>query len=58
MRRCIELAKAAVLSGDEAFGSVLVSSQGEVLFEDHNRAAGGDRTQHPEFTIARGPRTT
>ncbi len=24
-----------------------------VLFEDHNHVAGGDHTQHPEFTLAR-----
>src|SRR5690606_14141973 len=33
--------------------SVLVSDDGEVLFEDHNHVAGGDHTQHPEFAIAR-----
>ncbi len=53
LRRCIELARTAVLSGDEPFGSILVSRQGEVLFKDHNRVAGGDQTQHPEFAIAR-----
>ncbi len=53
LRRCIELARTAVLSGDEPFGSILVSGQGEILFEDHNRVAGGDHTQHPEFAIAR-----
>ena len=53
LRRCIELARTAVMAGDEPFGSVLVSGQGDVLFEDHNRVAGGDRTQHPEFAIAR-----
>src|SRR5699024_1798812 len=35
------------------FGSVLVSADGEVLFEDHNHVASGDHTQHPEFAIAR-----
>lgn len=51
--RCIELATKALATGDEPFGSVLVSSAGEVLFEDHNHVAGGDPTQHPEFAIAR-----
>lgn len=53
LQRCVELAALAVEAGDEPFGSVLVSSTGEVLFEDRNRVAGGDHTQHPEFAIAR-----
>lgn len=53
LKRCVELAKAALESGDEPFGSVLVSADGKVLFEDHNHVAGGDHTQHPEFAIAR-----
>lgn len=53
LRRCVELAASAVEAGDEPFGSVLVSSSGEVLYEDRNRVAGGDHTQHPEFAIAR-----
>jgi len=53
LTRCVELAKAALELGDEPFGSILVSSVGDVLFEDHNHVAGGDHTQHPEFAIAR-----
>jgi len=53
LRRCVELAEMAFDKGDEPFGSVLVSQEGEVLFEDHNHVAGGDHTQHPEFAIAR-----
>lgn len=53
LRRCVELAAEALAAGDEPFGSVLVSSNGQVLFEDHNHVAGGDHTQHPEFAIAR-----
>jgi tRNA(Arg) A34 adenosine deaminase TadA len=53
LRRCIELARIALESGDEPFGSVLVSADGEVLAEDHNRVAGGDHTQHPELALAR-----
>lgn len=53
LRRCVELAKMALDKGDEPFGSVLVSAEGDVLFEDHNHVAGGDHTQHPEFAIAR-----
>ncbi|WP_248926179.1 nucleoside deaminase [Paenibacillus hamazuiensis] len=53
LRRCIELARAALEAGDEPFGSVLVSADGDVLAEDHNHVAGGDHTQHPEFALAR-----
>lgn len=53
LERCVELAEQALEKGDEPFGSILVSAQGEVLFEDHNHVAGGDHTQHPEFAIAR-----
>ncbi|WP_425308445.1 nucleoside deaminase [Ammonicoccus fulvus] len=53
LSRAVELAEQALASGDEPFGSVLVSPDGEVLFEDHNHVAGGDHTQHPEFAIAR-----
>lgn len=53
LERCVELATQAVESGDEPFGSVLVSGSGEVLFEDHNAVSGGDGTQHPELAIAR-----
>lgn len=53
LQRCVELAETALEKGDEPFGSVLVSESGEVLAEDHNRVAGGDHTQHPEFALAR-----
>lgn len=53
LRRCVELARVALEQGDEPFGSVLVSGDGEVLHEDRNRVSGGDRTQHPEFALAR-----
>lgn len=53
LRRCVELAKEAVEAGDEPFGSVLVSADGKVLAEDHNRVKDGDHTQHPEFNLAR-----
>lgn len=53
LTRAVELAEQALLAGDEPFGSVLVSPTGEVLFEDHNRVAAGDHTQHPELAIAR-----
>ncbi|MEV4009313.1 nucleoside deaminase [Nonomuraea angiospora] len=53
LRRCVELAARALEVGDEPFGSVLVSGEGAVLAEDHNRVASGDNTQHPEFALAR-----
>ena len=53
LRRCVELAAAALEAGDEPFGSVLVAADGTVLVEDHNRVAGGDHTRHPEFELAR-----
>lgn len=53
LKRCVELAKEALEAGDEPFGSVLVSADGDVLAEDHNHVAGGDHTQHPEFALAR-----
>ena len=53
LRRCVALARAALESGDEPFGSVLVDAEGRVRFEDSNHVVGGDATQHPEFAIAR-----
>lgn len=53
LRRCVELAAEALAAGDEPFGSVLVAADGEVLAEDRNRVAQGDRTRHPEFALAR-----
>jgi tRNA(Arg) A34 adenosine deaminase TadA len=53
LRRCVELAAEALAAGDEPFGSVLVGPDGRVRGEDHNRVAGGDATQHPEFALAR-----
>lgn len=53
LKRCVELAAEALAAGDAPFGSVLVSAEGKVLFEDRNRIAGGDHTQHPEFAIVR-----
>ncbi|WP_444963605.1 nucleoside deaminase [Nocardiopsis sp. M1B1] len=53
LRRAVDLAEESLEAGDEPFGSVLASGEGTVLFEDRNRVAGGDPTQHPEFAIAR-----
>ena len=53
LAECVDLAREALEDGDEPFGSVLVSADGERLFADRNRVAGGDHTRHPEFEIAR-----
>jgi tRNA(Arg) A34 adenosine deaminase TadA len=53
LRRCVDLAAEALRLGDEPFGSVLVSGDGEVLAEDRNRVSSGDPTLHPEFELAR-----
>ena len=51
--RCVELAEAALATNNDPFGSLIVSAEGKILHEDHNRTAGGDETRHPEFEIAR-----
>jgi len=53
LRRCVDLARESLDAGDEPFGSCLVDRDGIRRFEDRNRVAGGDATQHPEFAIAR-----
>jgi tRNA(Arg) A34 adenosine deaminase TadA len=53
LARCVELAREALESGDEPFGSILVDADGATLFEDRNRVKDGDATRHPEFAIAR-----
>lgn len=53
LRRCVALAEQALDAGDEPFGSVLVSADGEVLFESRNRVSTGDALSHPEFDLAR-----
>ena len=52
LRRSIELATEALEAGDEPFGSVLVASDGQVLYEDRNRASSVDATSHPEIAVA------
>ena len=53
LSRCVELAKIALIKGEQPFGAILVSKEGTILFEGHNHVANGDHTQHPEFAIAR-----
>ena len=52
LRRCVDLAREALLGGDEPFGSLLLDHRGTVRFEDHNRVKDGDATRHPELAIA------
>jgi tRNA(Arg) A34 adenosine deaminase TadA len=51
--RAVDLAEIGMADGNDPFGSVLVSGDGKVLFEDHNHTSSGDHTRHPEFEIAR-----
>lgn len=53
LKRSVELAREALKTGNSPFGSLLVSEEGEILFEDHNRDADGDQTRHPEYAIAK-----
>src|SRR5690625_2408620 len=52
LKRCLSLAEEAVRSGDEAFGSLLVSKEGEVLAEARNRINEKNRLAHPEIKLA------
>jgi len=51
--KAVDLAELAVEKGDQAFGSILVSEAGVILFEGYNEVSSGDHTRHPEFAIAR-----
>ena len=53
LRRCVELATAALAAGDDPFGSVLTDSAGQVLAEARNREhSDQDPTAHPELELA------
>ncbi|MFD9607391.1 nucleoside deaminase, partial [Streptomyces sp. NPDC059970] len=54
LERTVQLAAEALRAGDQPFGSVLVSADGQILAEDRNRVRSlGDSTRHPEFELAR-----
>lgn len=53
LERCLELAEEAVKAGDQAFGSILVSKNGEILAEDRNRIMQLTRLAHPEYALAK-----
>lgn len=50
--RAVELAEEALAGGNDPFGTLIVSSAGEVLYEARNETAGGDETLHPELLVA------
>ena len=52
LRRCLELAKESVESGDEAFGSVLVNEGGEIIAEARNQVNEKTILAHPEIDLA------
>lgn len=52
LQRCVALAKQALDEGNDPFGSLLLSANGDVLFEDYNRTASGNKMLHPELAIA------
>ena len=52
LRRCVALAKQALDKGNDPFGSLLLAANGEVMFEDYNRTAKGNKMLHPELSIA------
>ncbi|KZF03089.1 MULTISPECIES: nucleoside deaminase [unclassified Rhodococcus (in: high G+C Gram-positive bacteria)] len=54
LARAVDLAAEAARTGNDPFGSILVSDGGQLLAEDRNRV--GDRddpTQHPEIALSR-----
>lgn len=51
LRRCLELAKEAVEAGDEAFGSILVNEEGEIIAEARNRVNEKTILAHPEIDL-------
>lgn len=53
LRQAVNLAKKALDHGDQPFGALLVSKDGDVLFSDHNHVKDGDHTRHLEFEIAK-----
>jgi len=58
LRRCVVLARTALEAGDEPFGSLLVSGDGTVLFEDRNRVSAATRRGIPNLPSRNGRRTT
>lgn len=54
LARAVDLAAEAARTGNDPFGSVLVSDSGELLAEDRNRVGDlNDPTRHPEIALSR-----
>jgi tRNA(Arg) A34 adenosine deaminase TadA len=53
LRRCVQLARAALEAGHGPFGAVLVGADGQMLYEDHNRVTERDQTLHAELGVIR-----
>lgn len=53
LKRCLELAQEAFEAGDEPFGSILVSGNGQILAEERNRVNEINILYHPEIELAR-----
>jgi tRNA(Arg) A34 adenosine deaminase TadA len=54
LRRAIDIAAAAITTGDDPYGSLLAGPQGEILIEAHNTVRrDSDITAHPELKLAR-----
>jgi tRNA(Arg) A34 adenosine deaminase TadA len=54
LRRAIDIAAAAIATGDDPYGSLLAGPQGEILIEAHNTVRrDNDITAHPELKLAR-----
>jgi len=54
LRHAIDLAREAKEAGDQPFGSLLVSGEGQVLVEERNSVVTDrDVTAHPELKLAR-----
>jgi tRNA(Arg) A34 adenosine deaminase TadA len=53
LRLAVDLAREALDAGDDPFGTVLVTGDGEVVFRDRNRTVtDGSPLLHPEYTAA------
>jgi tRNA(Arg) A34 adenosine deaminase TadA len=54
LRRAIDIAAAAITTGDDPYGSLLVGPLGTILIEAHNTVRrDNDITAHPELKLAR-----
>lgn len=48
--RAVDLAEEALRAGDQPFGTIMVSPDGGIVFEDRNRVNTGNPIHHPELT--------